>query len=112
MHIRNSEKILSRVADNSVREDSLVHRATRVCDEWVDSGPTDLAAWPGLQSESNFRFRCYRAPKIGATRLNMSRGRFLIHGLPGGGIHSPGRRQLQNRAGSETTTAGQNPKSP
>ena len=50
--------------------------------------------------------------EIGATRLNLSRGRFPIHASPGRGIHSPGRRQLQTRAGSETTTAEQNSKSP
>jgi hypothetical protein len=31
---------------------------------WVGCGPTSLAAWPGLQSESNFRFRCYRTPDL------------------------------------------------
>ena len=29
---------------------------------WVVCGPTGLAARPGLQSESNFRLRCYRPP--------------------------------------------------
>jgi hypothetical protein len=50
--------------------------------------------------------------KINATGLNMRRGRFPIHGPRGGKIHSPSPRQLQNRTGSEITTAEQNPKSP
>ena len=35
---------------------------------WVGCGPTDLAARPGLQSESNFRFRCYSTPNSWSER--------------------------------------------
>jgi hypothetical protein len=31
---------------------------------------TELAARPGLQSESNFRFRCYRTPNVEADRAS------------------------------------------
>ena len=49
-----------------------------VCPLWVGCGPTNLAAQPGLRSESNFRFRCYWTPGCWAWRYG---------GVPGGSAH-------------------------
>ena len=47
----------------------------------VVCGPTGLAARPGLQSESNFRFRCYRIPYFDELLAQHSRVRRFLPGL-------------------------------
>jgi hypothetical protein len=88
----------------------LAGEATRNCNHAPVAGP-----WSARMSH-----RCLAPLSLKSVPNNVQNDRTKIRTAAhtfqatpsGGGIHSPDRRQLQNRAGSETTTAEQNSKSP